>query len=62
MSALESEIVNLIDSIYAEGKKARLISINNEKLALLVQKASLNRITDELRSRIANHDQLDRYI
>ena len=62
VQAMEAEIVSQIETIYAEGKQARLISINNEKLALLVQKVSMNRVTDELKSRIANHDQLDRYV
>ena len=51
-----------MDSLYIDDKKARLVSINVEKLALLMQKASMNRLSDELMSRIANHEYLDRYM
>ena len=62
MQALETQIGSLMDSLYVDDKKARLISINVEKLSLLMQKASMNKFSDELTSRIANHEYLDRYM
>lgn len=62
LATLEAEINSLLDSLYADDKRSRMISTNVEKLALMLQKASLNRMSDELRSRVLNHTYIDSYM
>ncbi len=54
MEALEKEIVKQLDSLYPNDKKARMISINVERLALLLKKATMNKMSDELIERVLN--------
>jgi len=62
LSALEAEINSLIDSIYTDDRKARMVSLNMEKLALMLQKATLNKVSEALASRVANDEYLDSYM
>ena len=62
IEANESEITTMLESLYADGKQARIISIKIEQLSALLFKASLNTVSDELRSRVANHPYLDSYL
>ena len=62
MVKLEADINAAIDTMYTGDKQARLISVNVEKLALMITRASLNKMSDELRSKITNHPNLDSYV
>ncbi len=59
MNDLQAEIITMLDSHYAEAKQARMVSVNIEQLSLLIQRAFMNKVGDDLKSRIANHPLLD---
>ena len=50
----------MLDSLYVESQQARMISYPIEKLSLLIQRASMNKMSDALKSRIANHQLMDK--
>ena len=62
LNVLEAEINVLMDSIYTEDRKARMVSLNVEKLALMLQKATLNKVSEALALRVANDEYLDSYM
>ena len=62
MTTLEAGINKQLDQLYPADKKARMISVNVERLALDLKKASMNKMTDELISRVLNLPEADSYM
>ena len=62
LGKLEESIAKQLDQIYPDDKKARMISVKIEKLALDIKRASMNRMSDEMISKVMNQPEVDSYM